>query len=96
VIEVSYDSSTEELGPITYGALEYLHIGLQGGTLYHYRMLAVNKYGRSLEWSDTTAFQTGQAPEQVTAPQTTVQDIYVIVSWVAPFDNYVPISAYRV
>jgi hypothetical protein len=56
VIEVSHDSSTEEIGPITYGALEYLHIGLQGGTLYQYRMLAVNKYGRSLEWSETTAF----------------------------------------
>jgi hypothetical protein len=25
-----------------------------------------------------------------------VQDIYVIVSWLAPFDNHVPITAYRV
>lgn len=56
----------------------------------------MNKYGESLEFSDITTMQTGQAPEKVQAPTTEITDVYVRIEWVAPFNNYLEITAYRV
>lgn len=84
------------LPSISYGTNSYLHMSLTGGHTYSYKIKAVNKYGEALAFSDATEMLTGQAPEMVTAPTTQITDIYVVISWVAPFDNYLEISSYQV
>jgi hypothetical protein len=81
---------------VAYGATEYTHSGLVSGVDYHYRIKAVNKYGQSLSFSETTTIQTGQAPEKPLAPTTTVSDVYVRIDWQAPFNNHLEITAYKV
>lgn len=39
---------------------------------------------------------TGEPPERMVAPTTAIKDIYVVISWSAPFDNYLPITSYQV
>jgi hypothetical protein len=65
VVEFSYDGGLtyEELPSIPYGTNDYLHIGLTGGLTYQYRIKAVNKYGRALEFSVDASMLAGQAPD---------------------------------
>lgn len=43
-----------------------------------------------------TTMQTGQPPDRIVAPTTVVTDIYIVIKWVAPFDNYLPITSYQI
>jgi len=64
---------------------------ISGGTTYSFKLASFNKYGSSPDSSilDVTA---GQAPEQVQAPQVNTEDqLYVVVTWLAPFANHASI-----
>jgi hypothetical protein len=50
----------------------------------------------SEEWSAETAFQTAQAPDLMLAPSVEIFEVSVKISWVPPFANYKPITAFRV
>jgi len=39
---------------------------------------------------------TGQPPERVAAPTVKVTDIYMMISWEKPFENYLEITSYQV
>ena len=69
--------------------------GLTGGTLYSYRVAATNKLGTG-PFSPALAVVAAQAPATPAAPVTSLETIYVEISWSAPADNFDTITAYQV
>jgi hypothetical protein len=68
---------------------------LQGGDEYTLIISAFNKYGEGLPSVDLLV-TAGQEPEQVSAPTVNKDEIYVLILWSAPFDNYSTIEGYQV
>jgi large repetitive protein len=69
--------------------------GLTAGTLYSYRVAAINKLGTG-PFSPALAAYAAQAPEAPAAPATSLETIYVKIAWAAPTDNFDAITAYQV
>lgn len=69
--------------------------GLTGGTVYQYRVSAVNKYGTGPA-SPALSALAAQAPDVPAAPTTTPETIYVKVAWAAPSSNHAAIDAYQI
>ena len=56
---------------------------------------AHNKYGAG-PWSSSVSYIAGQKPDTPTVLALTLNDVYVDITWDAPFDNYLAIDAYRI
>jgi hypothetical protein len=57
---------------------------------------AKNVQGWSLTWSEEFTFITAQVPDQPQPIVTTLTNLKIRITWVAPFDNYQDISAYKI
>jgi hypothetical protein len=95
LIQVSEEGGAyAELPQVLFGTNQYLHLSLTGGFTYTYSIKAINKYGQAVDFSEETMVLTGEAPERILAPTTQITDIYVVITWIAPFENYLPITSY--
>jgi hypothetical protein len=74
----------------------YTHSSLTPNTVYQYRIRAINKYGAALSFSPSISILTAQTPDAPDPPTTSIHDIYVQVTWTAPFANYAAITSYNV
>lgn len=75
--------------------LTYTYTALTGGTQYKFKLKTYNKYGPSLESSELAVIA-AQPPDQVSAPTIVIEQIYIKIGWIAPFENYAAIEGYRV
>lgn len=88
----TWSTVTVDASLVTYTLSE----SISAGTTYLITVSSFNKYGSS---ADSSALQvtTGQAPEQVAAPLLNTEDqLYVVVTWTQPFENYAQILGYQV
>lgn len=69
--------------------------GLTGGLTYKFKIESRNIKGFSPESSVISILAAGK-PETPLAPTTSVLASNVIITWVAPFDNYLSITGYRI
>ncbi len=69
--------------------------GLTGGLTYKFKVEARNIKGYSAESSVISILAAGK-PETPLAPATSVLANNVIITWVAPFDNYLSITGYKI
>ena len=66
------------------------------GTFYTFKIIAVNKYGSSIE-SPTVRIVAGQTPSpDIVAPTIVYNGVYLQVNWNAAISNYVDIDAYKI
>lgn len=79
------------------GALDntYTVTGLTGGQTYTASIAAYNKYGTGLQ-STTLSVVAAEQPNSVVTGSVSIVGSYAVVTWVAPFDNYSPITGYYV
>lgn len=69
---------------------------LTAGTLYNFKIVAVNKYGVGPD-SNSISVMAGQKPDPAAAgPIVTLTGMYVQITWDAATDNHVPVTAYKV
>lgn len=98
--EIEWDQGTGNWVSLTAAVdpslTSYTHSSLSQNTEYKHRIRAINKYGASLSFSPEISILTAQPPDTPDPPQTEIHDIYVKVSWAAPFENYRPITSYTV
>lgn len=75
--------------------LQYDVVDLTEGLTYKFKLQARNTFGLSA-YTEELILDIGFKPEQPVAPSTVVVANSVLVSWVAPWDNGSPITAYRI
>lgn len=76
-------------------ATTYTVTGLTGGQTYTARIAAYNKYGTGLQ-SATLSVVAAEKPNSVVTGSVSIVGSYAVVTWVAPFANYSPITGYYV
>jgi hypothetical protein len=69
--------------------------GVAGGQTYLFRLAAANAHGWSGHTAELTVVASG-APDQPSAPTTSLDSLTVRITWAAPGDNYGGILAYKV
>jgi hypothetical protein len=94
--EVYWDQATNTWASLANTtALETVKTGLEGGTIYQFKVRAYNKYGEGL-FTDAVSVNTSQAPEQPAAPTLEVVGAHVKISWVRPFRNHREVTSYQI
>jgi len=91
------DSWVSIVGGVTpYTLLTYTKTGLTQGVDYQFRIQASNSFGWG-PFSDVVTIRTDNVPAQIVPVITTIESIYVRISWNPPSNNYgSPVLAYRV
>ena len=67
-----------------------------GGTTYYFRVRAHNAHGWSASWSSVAAIAATYVPVAPVSITTALNNIYVRISWTAPFNNYESIDKYMI
>lgn len=75
--------------------VDYTISGFVGGTTNTFKIAAFNKYGVG-SFTEDLVLVAGQEPDAVSAPTIEISQLYVIIAWVPSFNNYSPITGYRV
>lgn len=75
---------------------EYTVLDLTPNELYKFKVRARNVHGWSSEFSNEYEFHTSTRPDTPVAALTALENLNLRIEWVAPFDNYLPISAYKI
>lgn len=69
--------------------------GVTGGESYNFRVRASNTHGWGDYSSELTVLASG-VPDQPSSPTTVLDSLEVVISWIAPGDNYGGITAYEI
>jgi hypothetical protein len=67
--------------------------GLTKGTNYRFRLRSKNIYGFGL-FSPLFTIRSSEEPEMPVPVTTTIQDVDVVITWTAPYDNSEIITEY--
>lgn len=73
----------------------YLVTGLTAGTIYEFKLEALNQYDYSV-YSSTLPLLCAYIPEVPTTVLTEIEGATVKISWVLPSENGSPITEYKV
>jgi len=95
--EVYWDQATGttwvSLANTTAAETAYTVSGLEGGTVYSFKVRAYNKYGEGL-FAAPVSVNTSQVPAQPAPPTVEVASAHVKISWERPFRNHREVVAY--
>lgn len=73
---------------------EYTLIGLTPGETYSIGIVAINLHGEGLQ-SESFIAVAGDQPDRPSSIVTIEDHAFIKLTWIAPFDNYLPITSYE-